>query len=103
MSRRFVGGELYVYVLITVDLRGVAPDIRDLGTGLDTSRDDGQAVLPWSEGTNMITFTLFHKGTDAMATLTLRASGTEPKLKWYLECEKEEPIESVVAWLSQNL
>ena len=77
--------------------------VRDLGTGLDTSQDSGQAVLPWSEGTNMITFTLFHKGIDTRATLTLRASGTEPKLKWYLECEKEEPIESVVAWLSQNL
>lgn len=54
--------------------------VRDLGTGLDTSQPDGKATLPWQAGDMMITYCL--KGG---ATLTLRASGTEPKLKYYLE------------------
>jgi phosphomannomutase len=41
---------------------------------------DGQAVLPWQAGDLMITYSL---GQDAM--ITVRASGTEPKLKYYLE------------------
>ncbi|KAI3438192.1 hypothetical protein D9Q98_000629 [Chlorella vulgaris] len=54
--------------------------IRDLGTGVDTGQPDGQAVLPWQAGDLMITYSL---GQDAM--ITVRASGTEPKLKYYLE------------------
>lgn len=54
--------------------------VRDLGTGLDTSQPDGMARLPWSPGDMMITYTL-----DGGGTLTCRASGTEPKLKYYLE------------------
>ncbi|KAL4452333.1 hypothetical protein ABPG75_007995 [Micractinium tetrahymenae] len=60
--------------------------VRDLGTGVDTSQPDGKAVLPWQPGDLMITYYL--EG----AVLTLRASGTEPKLKYYLEacCEAGE-------------
>lgn len=54
--------------------------IRDLGTGLDTAQADGRAVLPWHQGDLCISFDL-----QDGAWVTLRASGTEPKLKYYLE------------------
>lgn len=54
--------------------------VRDLGTGLDTTQPDEQAVLPWTQGDMMLT--LYFEGGGA---LTLRASATEPKLKYYLE------------------
>lgn len=54
--------------------------MRDLGVGLDSSQPDGKAVLPWIAGDLNITFTF-----EVGAELTLRASGTEPKLKYYLE------------------
>eukprot|EP00191_Tetraselmis_sp_GSL018_P023856 CAMPEP_0177626712 /NCGR_PEP_ID=MMETSP0419_2-20121207/30803_1 /TAXON_ID=582737 /ORGANISM="Tetraselmis sp., Strain GSL018" /LENGTH=643 /DNA_ID=CAMNT_0019127791 /DNA_START=33 /DNA_END=1965 /DNA_ORIENTATION=+ len=54
--------------------------VRDLGFGLDTSQPDGKALLPWNTGD--MNLTLFLEG---KVTLTLRASGTEPKLKYYLE------------------
>ena len=54
--------------------------IRDLGTGLDTARPDHQALLPLSISSPMITFHLKN-----CVTLTIRSSGTEPKIKWYSE------------------
>lgn len=54
--------------------------VRDMGKGIDTSRQDGLTDLPWKKGDLMITFGLEQDG-----WITLRASGTEPKLKYYLE------------------
>jgi phosphomannomutase len=54
--------------------------VRDLGTGLDTTTPDQKPTLPWTPGDMMVTFYTEHGG-----TLTLRASATEPKLKYYLE------------------
>jgi len=54
--------------------------IRDLTTGFDSQQPDQRAVLPVSPGSHMITYT-FENG----AVLTLRTSGTEPKIKYYLE------------------
>ena len=54
--------------------------VRDLDSGLDTAQAEGRSRLPWHKGDLMMTFTL-----DNVHTLTLRASGTEPKLKYYLE------------------
>lgn len=67
--------------------------VRDLGTGVDTSQPDGRAVLPWQAGDLMITYHLRD------AVLTLRASGTEPKLKYYLEacCEAGEAASQQLA------
>lgn len=59
--------------------------VRDLGTGLDTTQPDSKAVLPWTAGDMMVTF--FFEGGGA---LTLRASATEPKLKYYLEIKGSE-------------
>lgn len=54
--------------------------IRDLTTGYDSSQPDHKAVLPVSAATQMITYS-FANGCVA----TLRTSGTEPKLKYYVE------------------
>ncbi|PRW56905.1 phosphoglucomutase PGM3 isoform B [Chlorella sorokiniana] len=62
--------------------------VRDLGTGVDTAQPDGKAVLPWSPGDLMVTYTL-----EGGAWITLRASGTEPKLKWYLETRNADRVE----------
>lgn len=58
--------------------------IRDLSTGYDNSQPGNKAVLPYAADHQMITFE-FDNGLIA----TLRASGTEPKLKFYAEmCAK---------------
>ncbi|CAI5701363.1 unnamed protein product [Peronospora effusa] len=54
--------------------------VRDLTTGYDSFQPDKRAVLPVSSSTEMITYT-FANGCVA----TLRTSGTEPKLKYYVE------------------
>lgn len=60
--------------------------IRDLTTGIDTSQPDGKSTLPTSKSSQMITFTL-----DNDTIVTLRTSGTEPKIKYYAEyCAKPE-------------
>ncbi|CAI2166348.1 14746_t:CDS:10 [Funneliformis geosporum] len=62
--------------------------IRDLTIGYDTSKPDNQPVLPTSKSSHMITF-----GLENGCILTLRTSGTEPKIKYYLELsgnDKEE-------------
>jgi phosphomannomutase len=56
-------------------------NIRDLtGNGLDTSTEDSKPLLPTSQSTQMLTYSLSN-GVIA----TLRTSGTEPKLKFYAE------------------
>lgn len=54
--------------------------IRDLTTGIDTSQPDRKALLPSSKSSQMITFTL-----ENDTVITLRTSGTEPKIKYYSE------------------
>lgn len=54
--------------------------VRDLTTGIDTCQSDGKSLLPASKSSQMITFT-FENG----AVITLRTSGTEPKIKYYAE------------------
>jgi phosphomannomutase len=61
-------------------------NVRDLTTGYDSSTADGSTVLPASPSSEMITFT-FENG----SVVTLRTSGTEPKLKYYVELRTEEP------------
>lgn len=62
--------------------------IRDLTTGFDSVQEDQRAVLPVDPSSQMITFE-FTNG----ACLTLRTSGTEPKIKYYLEVTHNEKIE----------
>ena len=54
--------------------------VRDMGTGADTAMADGRTTLPWSQGDKMITFRFLDNG-----FCTIRASGTEPKLKYYID------------------
>lgn len=54
--------------------------VRDLTTGYDSSTPDNKALLPSSLSSQMITFT-FSNGFE----VTLRTSGTEPKVKYYTE------------------
>lgn len=54
--------------------------VRDLTTGFDSSQTDKKALLPASKSTQMITFS-YKNG----AVITLRTSGTEPKIKYYAE------------------
>ncbi|XP_076062732.1 phosphoglucomutase 2 isoform X2 [Oratosquilla oratoria] len=58
--------------------------VRDLTTGYDSSQPNNKAILPVSSSSQMITFS-FNNG----CILTLRTSGTEPKIKYYSEiCAK---------------
>eukprot|EP00088_Acartia_fossae_P006102 TRINITY_DN12792_c0_g1_i1.p1 TRINITY_DN12792_c0_g1~~TRINITY_DN12792_c0_g1_i1.p1 ORF type:complete len:615 (+),score=127.79 TRINITY_DN12792_c0_g1_i1:35-1846(+) len=59
-------------------------DVRDLTTGFDSSQPDKKATLPTSKSSHMITFWL-----ENGVVITLRTSGTEPKIKYYTEyCAK---------------
>lgn len=57
---------------------------RDLTVGTDTEQEDRRAVLPSSKSSQMITLT-FENG----VIITLRTSGTEPKIKYYSEIVAE--------------
>jgi phosphomannomutase len=60
--------------------RFAVKNVRDLTTGYDSCQPDCKAILPVSASSQMITF-YFENG----CVLTLRGSGTEPKLKYYAE------------------
>jgi len=59
--------------------------IRDMTVGYDSAYDDKKAVLPVQPDSQMITFTFDEESLGGFGTATLRNSGTEPKLKWYVE------------------
>ncbi|VDN02032.1 unnamed protein product [Thelazia callipaeda] len=54
--------------------------VRDLMTGYDDEQPDKKTVLPLSRSSEMITFSLSNG-----SWTTIRASGTEPKIKYYIE------------------
>ena len=54
--------------------------IRDLTIGYDSETKDYKARLPTSGSSQMITFQL-----ENGCLMTLRTSGTEPKIKYYTE------------------
>jgi len=62
-------------------------NIRDLTTGYDSKQKDKKAILPVSKSTHMITF-YFKNG----ANCTIRGSGTEPKLKFYIEYKDSDKV-----------
>ncbi|RIA98178.1 hypothetical protein C1645_798393, partial [Glomus cerebriforme] len=74
--------------------------IRDLTIGYDTSKPDNKANLPTSKSSHMITF-----GLENGCTLTLRTSGTEPKIKYYLELsgEDKEKVEKELRMITKSV
>jgi len=66
-------------------------NIRDLTTGYDTNQPENKAILPVSSSTHMITF-FFENG----GVITLRGSGTEPKLKYYTDLKGENPEQTKI-------
>eukprot|EP00759_Apiculatamorpha_spiralis_P024895 PhF_6_TR28080/c0_g1_i1/m.41485/K15779/PGM2; phosphoglucomutase / phosphopentomutase len=58
--------------------------VRDLTVGYDSTTKDNKPLLPTSPAAQMITFTLSTPGGD-QAVITVRGSGTEPKIKYYAE------------------
>lgn len=84
--RNFQDGQPNTYPKSILNGEFTIANVRDLTTGVDTSQADGKAILPVSSSTQMITFT-FENG----LVITLRTSGTEPKIKYYAElCAKPE-------------
>jgi phosphomannomutase len=70
--------------------------VRDVKAGIDTAQPDGKLTLPQMTDSYMITFT-FENG----ATATLRNSGTEPKLKFYVEVSSKESPEAAEKLLQE--
>mmetsp|Transcript_13744 Transcript_13744/g.27334 ORF Transcript_13744/g.27334 Transcript_13744/m.27334 type:complete len:457 (+) Transcript_13744:114-1484(+) len=59
--------------------------IRDVTTGFDCSKPDKKCTFPLTPTSQMVTIS-FSNG----ARITLRTSGTEPKIKWYSEFSGED-------------
>ncbi|XP_066247940.1 phosphopentomutase isoform X2 [Euwallacea similis] len=76
--RNFSGKKTYPSEIINGKYKIVS--VRDLTTGYDNSQPDNRATLPVSSSSEMITF-VFDNGLH----ITLRTSGTEPKIKYYSE------------------
>lgn len=70
--------------------------VRDLTTGYDNQQPNYKAILPLSTSSEMVTLTL-ENGSIA----TLRASGTEPKVKYYIELITEPGKEDVSSVLDE--
>uniref|UniRef100_A0A0A9XRK6 Glucose 1,6-bisphosphate synthase n=1 Tax=Lygus hesperus TaxID=30085 RepID=A0A0A9XRK6_LYGHE len=66
----------------------VVKSIRNISTNYDSSYPDMKSRLPLVTDAHMITFT-FTNG----VTVTLRNSGTEPKLKYYIEANSDQSPE----------
>ncbi|GMI24485.1 hypothetical protein TeGR_g11307 [Tetraparma gracilis] len=56
--------------------------VRDLTTGFDSAQPDNKATLPSDPSSHFLTLTM-----ESGAVVSLRTSGTEPKLKYYIEAK----------------
>ena len=75
--------------------------VRDVTVGYDNSTSDKKSMYPLTPNSQMITFQL-----DNQYTVTLRTSGTEPKIKYYGEIVKlpgEGSKENLLELLKQTL
>lgn len=65
--------------------------VRDLTRGYDSSTPSNHPLLPVSATSEMLTFWFAPRaqGTYTSACVTVRGSGTEPKLKYYIEAQAE--------------
>ncbi len=60
--------------------------VRDLTIGYDSSEADTKAILPSDPSAHFVTFTM-----ESGSVVSLRTSGTEPKLKIYIELKTRNP------------
>ncbi|XP_037276875.1 phosphoglucomutase 2 [Rhipicephalus microplus] len=74
--RNYSGKDTYPRKIGTYTIK----NIRDLTTGYDDTQPNKKAILPTSKSSQMITFYL-----DNGCVITIRTSGTEPKIKYYSE------------------
>ena len=78
--------------------------VRDLTTGFDSGSSDNKATLPTDSSSQFVTFTMSNG-----AIVSLRGSGTEPKLKYYVEAvgatqeQGEAVCEELVAAVKRDL
>ncbi|KAF4648642.1 Phosphoglucomutase-2, partial [Perkinsus chesapeaki] len=63
-------------------------NIRDVTLGYDSRNKDKKSTLPVTPDAQMITLYF-----DNDATVTVRGSGTEPKVKYYCEANDKESME----------
>ena len=63
--------------------------VRDLTIGYDSSTPDNKPLLPTSTSSQMISFGLANH-----CSITLRTSGTEPKVKYYCELNSKGMIDA---------
>ncbi|KAI4209729.1 MAG: hypothetical protein LQ351_007383 [Letrouitia transgressa] len=68
---------------------------RDLTQGYDSATDDNIPSLPCSKSSQMITCWLSGMEKDQGIRFTVRASGTEPKIKLYLECRGKDRASAI--------
>ncbi|EDW08159.1 glucose 1,6-bisphosphate synthase [Drosophila mojavensis] len=78
--RTFDNGQANSYPKSILNGKYQIEHVRDLTTGYDSSTADLKATLPVSSSSQMITFTFANN-----VVVTLRTSGTEPKMKYYAE------------------
>ncbi|MCJ1404083.1 Phosphoglucomutase-3 [Xylographa trunciseda] len=81
-----------VFAKIRQDVSDLSTDrklerLRDLTCGTDSGTEDNKPILPSDPNTQMITCWLSGNEYDDGIRFTIRASGTEPKVKLYLECQ----------------
>ncbi|KZC10948.1 Glucose 1,6-bisphosphate synthase [Dufourea novaeangliae] len=77
---RNYAGEPNTYPTGILNRKYSITSVRDLTTGYDNMKPENKAILPVSKSSQMITFS-FKNG----LVITLRTSGTEPKIKYYSE------------------
>lgn len=89
---RHFSGELKTYPADILDGKYKVKDIVDLTIGYDSTTPNGVPLLPTSSSSQMITFS-FENG----LVITLRTSGTEPKIKYYSEFIADRALKDLVA------
>ena len=89
-SRLRNNGEYWKEILGSSGRNYIISGIRDLTAGYDSSTPNKLPTLPVSASTQMITYT-FSNG----CVLTLRTSGTEPKIKYYSEMQGKPGVAGI--------
>ncbi|KAK3928657.1 Phosphoglucomutase-2 [Frankliniella fusca] len=89
---RNFSGALKTYPAHILDGKYKIKNVVDLTIGYDSSTPNGVPVLPTSSSSQMITFSF-----DNGLVITLRTSGTEPKIKYYSEFIADRTLKDLMA------